>query len=134
MHLIVCLDDAGGMLFNKRRQSSDKQLCRRVLEKTAGCRLWMTPYSVKLFSETAGICVDAACLDKCGTGEWCFAETADLLPYADKIESITVFCWNRRYPADTKFPEQLLAGRTPVYTGDFPGNSHEQITEEVYAL
>ena len=136
MHLIVCLDDADGMLFNKRRQSSDKLLCSRILEKTAGSRLWMNEYSAKLFSgKTApNICVDAAFLDKCEAGEWCFAETGELLAYTGKLESITVYRWNRRYPADVKFPARLLAGRAPTRKEDFPGNSHDTITEEVYIL
>lgn len=135
MHIIVCLDDADGMLFNKRRQSSDRLVCRRILEKTAYSCLWMNAYSSKLFADSkTNINIDEAFLEKCPVGEWCFVETEDVSAWADSIESITVYRWNRRYPSDRKFPGVLLeTGWQPVRREDFPGNSHELITEEVYA-
>ena len=33
MRVIVCVDDNGGMLFNHRRQSRDRVLCERVLQR-----------------------------------------------------------------------------------------------------
>ena len=135
MHIIVCLDDADGMMFNKRRQSSDRLVCCRILEKTAHSRLWMNAYSAKLFvGKEARINIDEAFLEKCPDGEWCFVETQDVSAWADKIESITVYRWNRRYPSDKKFPSVIFeTGWHPVRREDFPGNSHETVTEEVYA-
>lgn len=136
MHIIVCLDDANGMLFNKRRQSADRVVCRRILEKTAPGPLWMNTYSAKLFAdEGADICIDDAFLDKAGVGAWCFVENEDISLYAGKIESVTIYRWNRRYPSDTRFPMALFTpGWRLVQKEDFPGNSHETVTEEVYAL
>ena len=50
MHMVICLDDRNGMLFNGRRLSSDKAVCSRIREKAQG-RLWMNAYSAKLFEK-----------------------------------------------------------------------------------
>ena len=49
MILIACVDDRGGIAFNHRRQSSDSVVRNRILELTAGSRLWMNEYSAKQF-------------------------------------------------------------------------------------
>lgn len=41
MILIACVDDRAGIAFNHRRQSSDSVVRDRILELTAGSRLWM---------------------------------------------------------------------------------------------
>ena len=62
-------------------------------------------------------------------------EKADLRPVAEKITQIVLYRWNRHYPADKKFPAELFADRwTMISQRDFPGSSHERITEEVYRL
>lgn len=133
MHIIVCLDDRNGMLFNKRRLSSDRALCQRITEQAAG-KLWMNAYSARLF-ENADICVDEAFLEKAAAGDTCFVENVDITPYADQAETVTVYRWNRTYPSDVKFPVDLFDGSWTL-TGktDFPGNSHQIITEECYTL
>lgn len=131
--MIVCLDERNGMLFNNRRQSSDRLLCRRVCELTRGGRLWMNGYSFALFNDTeTNICVDEAFLEKAGQGDYCFVESADAVTRAADAEELVVFRWNRHYPADTRFPEEQLSARVLVSSDDFSGSSHERITQEVY--
>ena len=60
MHIVICLDDRNGMLFNGRRLSSDKIVCHRILDNVQG-RLWMNACSAKLF-EGEQICVDTSFL------------------------------------------------------------------------
>ncbi len=132
MHIIVCLDDRNGTLFNKRRLSSDRAVCQRVAD--AGGRLWMNGYSAPLF-QGVQVCVDENFLEKAGPGDVCFVENVDIAPYARQVETVTVYRWNRAYPSDTKFPLELFAHRWRLeHTVDFPGNSHETITEERYRL
>lgn len=135
MHIIVCLDDRGGMLFNKRRQSKDSAIRRRILSGLDGRRLLMNAYSFRQFESDE--CADAVTvsenfLDDASAGDVCFVENADLLPYASQIESLTVYKWNRAYPSSVKFPTELLCGKELVSTADFPGTSHDNITEEIY--
>lgn len=134
MHIIVCVDDKNGILFNKRRLSSDRVLCQRILSQTAGKRLWMNAYSAKLFTG-ADICVDDAFLEKAGAEDICFIENADITPFVSGIHAVTVYRWNRTYPSDVKFPAALFENRWKLERReDFSGYSHEVITEERYTL
>ena len=133
MKIIVCLDDNGGMLFNKRRQSKDSDLRKRVLEITNGARLIMNSYSKNQFEEYgANITVDDNLLENAKTGDYCFIENLSVKDYEPRIEEIVVYKWNRIYPADFKF-DILLENKWKLKnTYEFKGNSHETITEEVY--
>ena len=51
MKIIVCLDDGGGMTFNKRRQSRDRVLLEDIKNMTDGARLFASPFSEKLLNE-----------------------------------------------------------------------------------
>lgn len=130
MHIVICLDDRNGMMFNKRRLSSDQAVCRRIAERTEG-NLWMNSYSAKLF-EQYPVCVDEDFLEKAGEGDTCFAESPDFMELKEKIQSITVYRWNRAYPSDKKLPAEFLSRWQLQQTFDFPGNSHDVVTEELY--
>ena len=53
MIIIACIDDRGGMLFNRRRQSQDR-LLRQDLLREAGARpVWMNDYTRRQFSDPA---------------------------------------------------------------------------------
>jgi len=136
MRIVVCQDDGNGMLFNKRRQSKDSTLRQRLLERARGNVLWMNGYSAAQFTETSHcIRVDEDFLSKAGEGEYCFVENEDVTPFADRIEQIIIYKWNRKYPSDTRFPIELFASRWKlIESAEFAGSSHERITEEVYAL
>ena len=132
MIVVVCLDNKNGMLFGGKRQSIDRALRQRLLEIAKGSALWMNGYSAGQFSEASGIVVDEAFLEKAGQGEYCFVENAQIQPYRDKIEKIVAYRWNRDYPSDRKFPAELLTDCESRW--DFPGNSHDNITEEIYRV
>ncbi len=134
MYIIVCVDDRNGLLFNKRRLSSDSAVCRHIAQQAAGKRLWMDPYSAPLF-DGADILADPDFLAKAQPGDICFVERGDITPYATAIEGVTLYRWNRAYPSDTKFPLHLFEGRwTLAHSEEFPGHSHEKITQEQYVL
>ena len=128
---IVCIDDKGGMLFNKRRQSRDAVICDRILELTAGKKLWMNEYSLKLFDEKSNIIADENFLEKVGYGEYCFVEDKVLADYEIKAEKLIVFKWNKVYPSSQKLDIDLNDWRLESVR-EFAGKSHPVITEEVY--
>ncbi len=132
MKLILCLDDRGGMLFNRRRQSRDRILRAHIATLVAGRALWMNAYSHPLF-EADGIParVDEAFLERAAAGDYAFCETQDPTPYLSRVEELRLYRWNRTYPADLFFTADLTAWRLES-TLDFAGSSHERITEEVY--
>lgn len=134
MRLIVCIEDGGGMSFFGRRLSMDRALRARILELTEGSPLWMDAYSAGQFApETEGLLVAEDCLERAGEQDWCFAETQDLSHCGQRVGMLVVYRWNRRYPSDCKLPKTLLSSfGQPVRVRDFPGFSHERITEEVY--
>lgn len=132
MTLILCLDDKNGMLFNNRRQSADRVLCRHIEQKIGNGKLFVTPYSAKLFSADK-VTVAENPLDLAGTDDCCFIENLEVTPYLEKADKLLIYRWNRTYPSDVTFPAQALAGWTRIEIEEFPGNSHDRITVEVYA-
>ena len=135
MILIVCVDDRGGMLFAGRRQSQDRVLRDDLLREVNGAKLFMNAYSAKLFGPNDRITVAEDCLARAGAGEYCFVENLDPVPYAEKLEQIIVYRWNRHYPADRHFEIALEAPAwTKIRTEEFAGSSHEKITKDVYTL
>ena len=135
MMVILCVDDAGGMTFNSRRVSRDREVCADVARLTRGARLYMSEYSAKLFSDTeADIFVSESFLDEAGAGDYCFVEDRALLPYVDAIERVIIYRWNRSYPSETRFDIDLVAHGFKICSSlDMAGYSHEKITKEIYA-
>lgn len=135
MNIIVCVDNAGGIGFNYRRQSTDSVVRERILGLTKGSRLWMSHYSVSQFdiSTAPQINKDDAFFSKVAPGEFCFLECQTVGDYTPWAESLFIFRWNRDYPADTFFdidytkPEWRLRSRE-----EFKGSSHNKNTLEVY--
>lgn len=130
MTIIVCVDDHNGLLFNKRRQSRDREVIARVLTHCKGKRLWVSPYSAPLF-EGAEVAVDDDPAAKAAKGDCCFIENTPLR--FDKASSVIVYRWNRHYPSDVRLPDTPeTLGFTHSETAEFAGHSHERITEDIY--
>ncbi len=131
MILMVCIDDAGGMMFNHRRQSRDRVLCARMLEISKESRLHVTPYTQKLFEPTAPLCVGDAPWQNAKIGEYYFAEDGEIP--MERVEKIYLYRWNRAYPGDRYFYADLAAfGFKMIQSEDFSGSSHDRITEEIF--
>lgn len=131
MHLIVCVEDNGGLSFCGRRLSFDRVVTAEILRIASENKLWMNRYSSGLFTDQ-NVMVDEYFLQRAGKGEYCFLENIPVPDSLENIESIIVFRWNRRYPATVKFPIELLADRELVETVEFTGFSHKTITMERY--
>ena len=134
MHIILTVDDGWGTRFNNRRQSRDRALSARIVELSEGAVLWVHPSSLRLFPEPpAHLMADDDFTGKALPGDFCFVEDTALLPAPAQIEDFIVFHWNRRYPSDQQFDPALLSrGWALAETSEFPGHSHETITEERY--
>lgn len=135
MKIIICVDDHGGLAFNKRRQSRDSVLIKDVCELAGKEKIYMLPYTEKLFADIpeARIKVSERPLAAAGRGDFCFSELVEVGEYADKIEELIIYRWNRSYPSDVMLdvsPEGLGLKLCGVY--EFVGTSHEKITREIY--
>lgn len=133
MIVIIFLDDNEGMAFNHRRQSRDQAVTERIRQIARGKKLWMNPYSYKLYGDMNEVETAEAedFLARAGRGELCLVETESLACVGAEIEKIIAFRWNRRYPADF-WLDLELAGWKREETREFSGVSHEKITEETY--
>lgn len=136
MILIAVVDDGGGLMFNRRRQSRDRALRDRILTLSGGAKLWMNAYAYQQFRDAADgaeIVVDEDFLSKAPDGDFCFMEDASANAYLARTERVILFRWNRAYPSDVRFDADLSAPPWKlVRTDEFPGFSHEKITEEIY--
>ena len=131
MTVIVCIDDRNGMAFNNRRQSQDKKLLERITSAVSGKRLLMNAYSADMFGKLPQVVIDEDFLSKAESNDICFAENIDVSPYADKIDKIIIYKWNRHYPSDLTF-DIPLDNYEIIKTEDFQGNSHDRITKVTY--
>lgn len=135
MILIACIDENGGLAFNRRRQSMDAAVRERILALSQGGELWMSPYSARQFGEDGAerLTVSEAFLSEAPAGAYCFVETDAVGDRESQVEKAVLFHWNRSYPADLFLALDL---REPPWRctlrEDFAGRSHERITMEVY--
>lgn len=132
MTLVLCLDDALGMMFNRRRQSRDRMLVADLLATVGERRLFVSPYSAALFPPEAD-CVTKA-EDPCAAAkedDLAFVEDTDPTAAWEKVTTIIIYRWNRLYPADKRFDGDMT-GFTLAETREFAGSSHDAITKEVW--
>ena len=134
MKVILTLDDSNGMLFNNRRQSSDRAVRDKIKELIKGELLYLNAYSAEQFKDTdIRLSVDEGFLHKAGKGGYCFVENERLSDIKEDIGEFVIFRWNRKYPSDfilDILPEQC--GMVCTSTEEFEGHSHEKITMEVW--
>ena len=131
MHIIICLDERRGVLFNHRRQSKDRELIADIGRNLCGT-LYIKPYSESLFINRG---IPYQCIEHMGEIEdhdVFFAEDLDFLSVLDSVKTITVYWWNRHYPSDVRLELDLtMEGFSTVTREDFVGFSHEKITKEI---
>lgn len=139
MTVIFCVDDHMGLAFHNRRLSRDRELCRRLLERSAGHTLRMSAYSRPLFEPllpefpTARVAAAEGDLTDASGDDLCFLEQTDPLPWLERADRLVLVRWNRVYPSDRKFPAEDLEVRWQLTgTAEFPGSSHDRLTEERY--
>ena len=135
MNLIVCIDDRNGLSFNNRRQSRDVAVYERIISIAEGKRLWMSPYSAGVFQNMPGnICACDDYLQRISPGEYVFVELQDPQPLLERVSRVYLFRWNKVYPQDRAFPIAALnASFNLIHSERFIGNSHPELTLEVYA-
>ena len=137
MKAIVCIDDGGGMTFNRRRQSRDSVLLDDVaaMVEKSHTRLLAASFSEKLLTShgISPLVIDDDMLKNANGTDFCFVENLALLPYIEKIDTLIIYRWNRKYPSDFNFdvnPDKN--GFSLAETVEFVGSSHEKITKEIY--
>lgn len=131
MRVVTCISNNEGLCFNHRRLSRDKLQIADLLDFCKGEALYIKENAALLFPEDAPVEVVENPLETAKQGGFCLVEDQSLAPIFEDIEELVLYRWNRDYPADT-FLELDLTQFQKVSSEDFPGNSHETITREVY--
>lgn len=133
MKVYLCVDNTGGMMFNNRRQSRDKEVIKDILNDSTG-NLFIGKYSESLFLENENAyTISDDMLNQAGPDDSCFVENLSLKNFLDKTSELVIYCWNRDYPTDFYLdfnPES--EGFKLVSQIEFTGSSHEKITKFVY--
>lgn len=135
MKLFVCLDEVGGMTFNKRRQSSDRVIRDDMLQIVQNAPFLVNSYTVKQFTEeqSSQIQIDDNCLENADEDTFVFVENIGVSDYISKVEQIIVYRWKRKYPADFFFDVDLKSLDWELSSQEeIVGYSHECILKEVY--
>ena len=134
MKIFVCLDEKGGMTFNKRRQSSDRVVRADMLQVVGDGVLYANTYTAKQFVEdTTVLITDNTCLKLAQKEDYVFVENLKVSEYLSKIEQVIVYRWKRNYPADCFFDVDLLSEEWELsLSEEFEGYSHECIGKEIY--
>lgn len=132
MNVIICLDDNNGMLFNNKRQSRDKALLSDIFCDLKDEMLFITEFSEKLMAEYSDRIIICESVSKLENGKWFFCENVDLTAFADKIEKLVVYKWNRVYPADFNCSLDFSLFNLESES-DFEGNSHSVITKQIFS-
>lgn len=134
MTVIFCIDDKGGMLFNKRRQSRDRVVTADMLElaREEGKILSVSPFSEKLFAEAgAEVRVLGDIVSEAKRTDICFVEDIAPTAFGKKVSRLVVYKWNRAYPADF-YADTDLSQWKLTSSEELSGYSHEKITKEIY--
>ncbi len=131
--ILLTLDDKDGIMFNHRRQSRDIKVIEDICKKTSG-PIYMTEYTAKLFEPfPERIRISESPLEECADGAYAFIEGEHISQYIDEIDEISVYRWNRVYPADKKLDIDISACGYKMYAKyEFAGNSHDKITKGIY--
>lgn len=135
MKLIVCLDEVGGMLFNKRRQSSDRMIREDILKMIGNQKLFVNYYTAKQFleAEQEYIIIEEECLQKAECDDYVFIENISANSFSSDIDQVIVYRWERKYPADVFFDIDLQTSDWELVSlEEFVGYSHECIKKEIY--
>ncbi len=135
MKIFVCLDEAGGMMFNKRRQSSDRVIREDMLRMLGEKKLYVNSYTAKQFleEEKERLLVDEECLLQAGKDDYVFVENLTIGNHIFDVEELIVYRWKRAYPADFRFDVDLTTEEWELTVSEeMVGNSHECIGKEIY--
>ena len=133
MIVIVCLDNADGIMFNHRRQSRDANLIKDVELMVDGNTLLLNSYSAPLFDGTnVKLKISESFLSEAGDSDFCFVENVPAKDYENQISKLIIYKWNRDYPSDYYFDIDYVSNFKLKSSEDFTGTSHDSITKEVY--
>ena len=116
MTVIVCLDNANGMMFNHRRQSRDANVVKDILKTINGTSLLIAPYSEPLFSQAeCSVSISDSFLTDAEANDYCFVENTSVAEFKEKISKLV-----RSLPLLRRKAWQHLHHRLPLCASPRP--------------
>lgn len=134
MHIISFVDKYNGTMFDGRRQTKDRLLIDYIKCLTQNNKLWCSTYSGSLFeTKPENLVIDDEFLSKAGIDDFCIIEGQSIQLYLDKIKTIRLYRWNKKYPSTESFSVDNLIDLENVYNIDlFLEGTHKCIKEEIW--
>ena len=134
MTVFLCIDDRGGMTFMKRRLSRDKIMIEDLSKEVGEGILYISDFSEALFSDSElSVMSVSNPLASAGEDDFAFIEDIPISNAIDRIDTLIIYKWNRKYPYDFALDiDPLNCGFSILSSCDFKGNSHDKITKEIY--
>lgn len=134
MTVFLCIDDRGGMTFMKRRLSRDKIMIEDLSKEVGEGILYISDFSEALFSDSElSVMSVSNPLASAGEDDFAFIEDIPISNAIDRIDTLIIYKWNRKYPYDFALDiDPLNCGFSLLSSCDFKGNSHDKITKEIY--
>ena len=134
MTVFLCIDDRGGMTFMKRRLSRDKIMIEDLSKEVGEGILYISDFSEALFSDSElSVMSVSNPLASAGKDDFAFIEDIPISNAIDRIDTLIIYKWNRKYPYDFALDiDPLNCGFSLLSSCDFKGNSHDKITKEIY--
>lgn len=133
MKLFICVDKAGGISFNGRRQSRDALVLKDILKRAKGKTVYAGPASGKLLFDAEGFCVTDEPYIRAGKDGAVFMEIEP--PELDGVTELIVYRWDKLYPSDVKLDTDEIKKRFSKFAvNEIKGNSHDTIKVEVYKV
>ena len=134
MKLVVCVDDNFGILFNKRRQSSDKMQRMDLKNIVLNSKVYLSRYSYDLYKDMDFNfeIVDENMVENIHIEDDSFFiyEGEFLEKFIEKVDEIICYFWNRDYPFDKTF--DILDEFKEISRFDFKAKSHDKIERKIY--
>ena len=134
MTAFICIANNNGILFNKRRVSSDKAVTQDICDEVGDGFLYVSLYSESLFCESSVSAIASSEPHKSlGHEDFLFAEDVAPSSYKSDLSRLILYRWNRDYPADffLDFSPEAEGFRL-ARSIELRGSSHEKITKEIY--
>ena len=123
----------GELFFNKRRVARDEYAIVDFINTVGAAKLYISPYSERLFRDFGGYILADDPLAECGEDDFCFVEGEDVLRALSLANKVISYNFSLEYPFDLKIdtpPTDL--GFRRVDSKKFKGLAHDKIVKDVY--
>ncbi len=133
MNIAFCMGRRGELFFNNRRVARDEYAILDLINTVGEKKLYIKPYSERLFREFGGYILSNDPLSECGEDDFCFVEGEDVARGFSKAKKLIIYNFSVEYPYDIKFDTPPAEhGFTRVDSKKMRGFAHDKIVKDVY--